>query len=114
MLNRFTFPNCPLHFGQFKLYFLMIAFMSLSDCLSGTFSPVLSVIYLSALKVEPHLVHLMIGSVKLSICPEATKTLLLIIWEPSISIIPSRLTTSFLHRSMNLFFILTPIGPYSQ
>ena len=45
---------------------------------------------------------------------DASKTDFDIICEPSISSILSLLTNSLLHNSRNLFFILTPVGPYSQ
>ena len=54
------------------------------------------------------------GSAKLSRCPDASKTDRDMIWEPSISIIWSRLTSSLRHSSRNLFFRLRPVGPYSQ
>src|SRR5690606_26347600 len=70
ILKRLTPPNSPLQFGQRKLCFFIKALISSSDILSGTFSPVFSVIWRSARKVEPHFVHFTIGSVKLPIWPD--------------------------------------------
>ena len=87
---------------------------SSKSALSGISILVISEIVLSALNVDLQFVHFMIGSAKLPKCPEASNTDFDIICAPSISNIPSLLTSSLLHNSKNLFFNPTPDGPYSQ
>src|SRR6267378_2864161 len=114
ILNLCALSNRSLHLGQTMFFSKIILSNSDRSELSGTTIEVISVISLSALKIDLHFLHLTIGSAKLERCPDAIKTDCDIIWEPSISIILSLRTNSRLHSSTNLFFRLTPDGPYSQ
>src|SRR5689334_4363845 len=114
MLNLSVEEKSPPQFGHL-ITCSLIRRSTLSFCnRSGISRLVFSCINLSALKELLHFMHFTIGSEKFCKCPEAKKTFLLIIWDPSISSILSRLTNSLLHKSRNLFFIFTPLGPYSQ
>ena len=114
MLNLSVAEKAPLHLGHRTPCFAMAASNSAGSADSGMVIPGMSSIVLSALAVRPHFLHLVMGSAKLARCPDASKTAPDIIWEPSISIMASRLISSRRHSSRNLFFRATPDGPYSQ
>src|SRR5579863_6743175 len=114
MLNFFALSKLPLHLGHLTFFSDIVLSNCSKSALSGTTIDVTSAISLSALKMDLHFWQVIIGSAKLDKWPDAVNTDWDIIWEPSISHILSRLTSSRLHKSMNLFFRLTPDGPYSQ
>src|SRR6185503_12349067 len=114
ILNLSDLEISPLQSGHLILFCRIKSSTPSFSILSGTSIFATSCISLSALKELEHFLHLTIGSVKLVKCPEAMNTFLLIICDPSISSMLSLLTNSLLHKSKNLFFILTPLGPYSQ
>ena len=114
ILNLRVFSNSPLHLGHFTFFSEIVLSKSSSSALSGISILIVSAINLSALNVDLQFLHLIIGSAKLAKCPDASNTDGDIICEPSISSILSRLTSSRLQSSRNLFFRFTPEGPYSQ
>ncbi len=66
MLNLCALLNLPLHFGQTKFFSAITLSNSERSALSGTTIEVISVINLSALKIDLHLSHPTIGSAKLA------------------------------------------------
>ena len=111
MLNLFVPDSLAPHFWHLTLFFSRSASYSASESFSGTCLPVFSSMSLSGRKADPQLAQRTKGSVKLARWPDASKTFLGRMVEPSISTIPSFLTRSFLQSSTYLFFMETPRGP---